>query len=229
MTRQKGLLALFAVLLMVSLTMVAVSAAPAADQCGSGVSHTVQAGENLFRISLRYNTSMASIASANGIGNYDLIFVGQTLTIPCGSGGGSSSGVVYYAPAPGPTATPFDANGDLPAFDVKKGINLPDTVTVDCGKLKPTAPLDGLAYSYNTWYWNPVPGATGYRINVYNLDFAPGKLVATFDTPATLTHLDGNLSNVGQGFLFRWEVQALVSDIVVCQSKQITVWRSATP
>lgn len=228
MSRPKVWLSLFAVVLMLSLTLVAVSAAPAADQCGSSVTHTVQAGENLFRISLRYNTSMAAIASASGIGNYDLIFVGQTLTIPCGSSGGSSSSApVYYAPDP--TATPFDANGDLPAFDVKKGVNLPDTVTVDCGKLKPTAPLDGLAYSYNTFYWNPVPGATGYRINVYNLDMAPGKLVATFDTPATLTHLDGNLSNVGPGFLFRWEVQALVSDIVVCQSKQVTTWRSATP
>jgi LysM repeat protein len=44
--------------------------------------HVVQRGENLFRISLRYGRSMASIAAANGISNYNLIYAGQTLIIP---------------------------------------------------------------------------------------------------------------------------------------------------
>ena len=227
--RQKGLILGLAALLMLSLTLVSVSAAPAAEQCGSGVTHTVQAGENLFRISLRYNTSMAAIASANGIGNYNLVFAGQTLSIPCGSGGSSSSGGAVYT-VPGPTPTPFDANGDLPSFDIKKGVDLPDEVKVDCSKLKPTAPLDGMAYGYNTFYWTPVPGATGYRVNVYNVDMQDGsKLVASFDAPSTLSHLTGDLSNVGPGFLFKWEVQALVSDIVVCKAKSVTEYRAVAP
>ena len=62
--------------------------------------HTVQAGENLFRISLRYNTTVDAVAAANGIVNPQLILVGQVLTIPgCGSGGGGG-GVV---PTPPPT------------------------------------------------------------------------------------------------------------------------------
>jgi LysM repeat protein len=61
--------------------------------------HTVAAGENLFRISLRYNTTVDAIAAANGIVNPQLIVVGQVLTIPgCGTGGGG--GVV---PTPPPT------------------------------------------------------------------------------------------------------------------------------
>ncbi len=44
--------------------------------------HIVQAGENLFRISLRYGVSMNAIAAANGITNYNLIFAGQRLIIP---------------------------------------------------------------------------------------------------------------------------------------------------
>ncbi len=44
--------------------------------------HVVQAGENLFRISLRYNVSVDALARANGIWNPNLIFVGQVLTIP---------------------------------------------------------------------------------------------------------------------------------------------------
>ena len=43
--------------------------------------HTVQAGENLYRISLRYGVSMQNIASANSLSNLNLIFVGQQLVI----------------------------------------------------------------------------------------------------------------------------------------------------
>ena len=44
--------------------------------------HTVQAGENLFRISLRYNVTMDALMRANGIFNPNLIYVGQVLRIP---------------------------------------------------------------------------------------------------------------------------------------------------
>jgi len=44
--------------------------------------HTVQAGENLFRIALRYNTTVDAIANANGIANPSLVYVGQVLTVP---------------------------------------------------------------------------------------------------------------------------------------------------
>jgi putative chitinase len=36
----------------------------------------------LFRISLRYHVSMAAIAAANGITNFNLIYAGQRLIIP---------------------------------------------------------------------------------------------------------------------------------------------------
>ncbi len=47
--------------------------------------HTVQAGENLFRIALRYGTTVEAISKANGITNAALIYVGQVLTIPGGT------------------------------------------------------------------------------------------------------------------------------------------------
>ena len=53
---------------------------------GTPTKHVVQAGENLFRISLRYGTTAAAIAQANGITNQALIYVGQVLTIPAGPG-----------------------------------------------------------------------------------------------------------------------------------------------
>ncbi len=48
----------------------------------SGSTHTVQAGENLFRISLRYNVTIDALMRANGISNPNLIYVGQVLRIP---------------------------------------------------------------------------------------------------------------------------------------------------
>ncbi len=46
--------------------------------------HTVQAGENLYRIALKYGTTVDAIANANNITNPNLIVVGQNLVIPVG-------------------------------------------------------------------------------------------------------------------------------------------------
>lgn len=55
---------------------------------GQDCIHTVVAGENLFRISLRYNTTVNELAAANGIANPNLILVGQQIRIPnCGGTG----------------------------------------------------------------------------------------------------------------------------------------------
>ena len=43
--------------------------------------HVVQPGENLYRISLRYGTTVEAIMAANGLTNYN-IYVGQELHIP---------------------------------------------------------------------------------------------------------------------------------------------------
>lgn len=62
------------------------------------VIHVVQRGENLFRISLRYQVSMQVIQQLNGIPNVNLIYVGQRLRIPL-----STPGCVVPTPVP---ATP---------------------------------------------------------------------------------------------------------------------------
>ena len=62
------------------------------------VTHVVQPGENLFRIALRYNTTVEAIAQANGIANASQIYVGQELTVPAGSAPSQPS-----QPSPGGT------------------------------------------------------------------------------------------------------------------------------
>ena len=49
---------------------------------GGGRIHVVAPGENLFRIALRYGTTVQALAAANNIANVNLIFVGQQLRIP---------------------------------------------------------------------------------------------------------------------------------------------------
>lgn len=55
---------------------------PTLAQDSRQTTHTVQAGETLFRIATQYNTTVAAIAQANNITNSNLIFVGQVLQIP---------------------------------------------------------------------------------------------------------------------------------------------------
>lgn len=51
---------------------------------GEETVHIVQRGENLFRIALRYGTTIQAVASRNSIVNPSLIWVGQKLIIPAG-------------------------------------------------------------------------------------------------------------------------------------------------
>lgn len=55
----------------------------------SGTVHVVQRGETLQSIALRYRTTYAAIATANGLRNPNLIYVGQRLKIPAGGGAAS--------------------------------------------------------------------------------------------------------------------------------------------
>jgi LysM repeat protein len=75
---------------------------------GSDCVYTVVQGDNLFRIALRYNVPLATVAQSNNISNPALILVGQQITIPgCGGGttnpGGSTGGGTTYVVQQGDT------------------------------------------------------------------------------------------------------------------------------
>ncbi len=59
--------------------------------------YTVAYGDTLFRIALRFNTTVSALAAANNIANVNLIYAGQQLVIPDGSA---------PQPQPEPTAQP---------------------------------------------------------------------------------------------------------------------------
>jgi LysM repeat protein len=97
---------------------------------GCPSTYTVQSGDNLFRIALRFNLTVAQLAAANGIANPNVIIVGTILKIPgCGTTPASSGGA-NPTPIPGTTGTvkaqPGDTvatNGDI-LHTVKSGENL---------------------------------------------------------------------------------------------------------
>lgn len=74
--------------------------------------HTVQPGENLFRIGLRYGVDWRAIMAANGLYN-TYIYVGQTLVIP-----GSAADP---APAPPPDPAPAPPAPPAGTYVVQRG------------------------------------------------------------------------------------------------------------
>jgi len=68
---------------------------------GGQTTHVVQRGENLFRIALRYGTTVQAIASRNNIVNPSLIWAGQKLIIPVGQDGSPPSPGTVHTVQPG--------------------------------------------------------------------------------------------------------------------------------
>lgn len=157
----------------------------------SELTHVVQQGENLFRIALLYEASMPEIISRNNLTDPRTLSVGQVLIIP-----NPGSGFVGL---------------DLESTTVPR----PTPTIVDCSRFRPTAPLEGLKYGVNTFYWDPAPGATSYRVVVYN-NTEPRSTF--FDTPGNTTSVVGvvDQTTVGGGFSFSWEVLAFHNGERVC-------------
>lgn len=92
---------------------------------------------------------------------------------------------------------------------------------LDCTTFKATSPLDGLSFGWNTFYWDPAPGATSYRLVVIG--------AGSIEVGAPQTNVQFDLWNVGTAFEMSWYVEALVNGQVGCTSKTVTVPREANP
>ena len=77
-------------------------------------SYTVASGDSLSRIAARYGTTVAALASANGITNRSFIRIGQVLTVPsAGSAATTPATTTTAAPARTTTTTSYTvARGD---------------------------------------------------------------------------------------------------------------------
>ena len=161
---------------------------------GCPVYHTVQIGENLFRIGLKYGLSWTAIASANGLANANAISVGQVLCIPVvrpavtlgptktaapsptptaaiatGSGGGDS---------PTPTATPQPVvAASVPTFSIMSVVK-DTTVTINAVNFPANTTFNVLLGAYGTL------GVGGAQVGTQNS--GSGAFTASYTIPANL-------------------------------------------
>ncbi len=103
-------------LLLLAILTLVLSIFPVQPTAAQGTTYTVQPGDNLYRIAIKFNTTVAAIQAANGL-TTTTIRVGQVLIIPGGASGSS----------PAPTAKPgaTTAPGTNPGtYTVRPGDNL---------------------------------------------------------------------------------------------------------
>ena len=121
---------------------------------------------------------------------------------------------------PCPTATPTAT----PTFTPSP--TRPPTFQPNCAGFALTSPTDGLPNGGITVYWDPIVGATSYRVNVYGEGGAPLLLSVEVAAPATSVGIDVSEGNIGPGFVFVLQVQALFNGQVNC-ADSITLMRES--
>lgn len=96
--------------------------------------YVVAAGDNLFLISQKFGVSLVEIAQANNITNVNIVFLGESLRIPPGTGSPSTGSPVWYLPN-GPNTIPLitiQPNVAKPGATVTvSGSNYPPNATVN--------------------------------------------------------------------------------------------------
>lgn len=139
---------------------ITITATPAAVVSSWSVVHTVQPGDNLFRIARQYGVSVSKLAEVNGISDPALIVVGQQLTIPLRT----LPDPPTVTPATAPTATstprpptntpqtsPTPLSTERPIGTVEKTPEPPDNVNgvpIDQFVIMPPAVQDNIRKIY---------------------------------------------------------------------------------
>ena len=98
--------------------------------------YIVQRGETLRRIASKCGTTVAAIVAANGLGNPNLIYAGQVLTIPNGTTGSAGGTGSTVSPTAAPTAVPVVSPTATPA-PVVSGKGVTGELTL-CNPEKPS-------------------------------------------------------------------------------------------
>lgn len=136
--------------------------------------HVVQRGEYLSQIAVNYGVPMASILSANRIGNPSLLYVGQTLLIP-GANGPSQ-------PVSQPVAQPAPQPAQSSTYTIQPGDTLQQIAVRHGTSVAALMQANGLA-DMNRIYWGQtltIPGGTSAPAPAPSAPPAPtstGKLI----------------------------------------------------
>ena len=93
-----------------------------------GTTHTVQTGENLFRIALRYNMTVEYLAAANGITDPTRIYVGQVIVIPDGTTTTTTAATTTTTTTASPAVNPAPAASQIAAAPVYHTVQAGETL-----------------------------------------------------------------------------------------------------
>ena len=200
----------------------------------------VQLGSTLvFQTTDKKKLRIATIDGSGRVGNA-VIPAGYMTEAPLDDNGDVNGKFGPVLPIPKDDLKKLQVLEDIPPDALNYEVNVPDKVTplaprptpvptsttptntggkADCTNFKATSPLDGLAFGANTFYWDPAPGATSYRLNVVNYGSAE----------TTSTNIGYDLYGAGIQFQMSWYVEALVDGQVACTSQTVTVPREAAP
>ena len=171
----------------------------------SGSVHIVKRGETVASIARRYGTSVAAIASLNGLRNPNLIYVGQRLRIPKG---GSSSGGGTTPPTSGGGAKWIDIDLSSQRLRAYAGNTVLRTMVVSTGIARyPTPPGRFRIYSK---YRSITMSGPGYNLPgvPHSMFFYRGYAIHgtywhnNFGTP--MSHGCINLTRADASWLYGW-------------------------
>lgn len=158
--------------------------------------HTVAYGDTLYALARIYDVPLDEIIAANTQSTALRLLVGEELLIPNPGSGFSGSSPVVTRSEPSPAQT--------------------QPTGPDCSGLRLTAPLDAATGLPSPYYWDGIPAATGYRINVF--DHGSATQVGSFHTGANQTTVSISAGQLGIGGALQWEVIALVDGQSLCST-----------
>ncbi len=207
----------------------AVTQAPTAaptQAAANEVTYTVKPGETLFRIALRYHTTVQALAEANKITNPALIYAGQILKIP-----GAAA-----TPTPAPAATLIPTSTAIPVETTTYTVQRGDTLFRIAVRLHSTVTqlvsLNNLS-NPNLIYVGQilkVPGAGSSTSTNVVPTKAPAQVAQTGQGGGTVTGY--GFSYGVEAFLVDKDVASLTSDITnlgMKWVKQTINWRDFEP
>ncbi len=170
--------------------------------------YVVQAGDNLYRIALRHNVTMAALKAANGLYS-DIVYVGQRLTIP--APGSTPVTPPVAAPAPGHGASGekwIDVNLSTQTITAYQGQTAVRSARVSTG-LWGTPTVVGTYHIYAKYVSTPMSGPGYYLPNVpHTMYFYKGYAIHgaywhnNFGTP--MSHGCVNLSLPDAEWFYNW-------------------------
>ncbi|MGB7338520.1 MAG: LysM peptidoglycan-binding domain-containing protein [Phototrophicaceae bacterium] len=159
--------------------------------------HTIQSGENLFRIAQFYCVDLADLVALNSITDPTQIFVGQILTLP-------------------PDVCDGTGSTRPPATVINTDAAPTDNTNTNACSVALIYPIQDVNSGTHTFQWTPVAGAgISYELVFFTFEDIQAEVFYS-DTPSYTLNLGQQTSTGGE---FSWAVNVYQDDGVICSAR----------